>query len=771
MKGLTSKEVQERIDAGLVNKDTGLKTKTVGEIVTGNVCTLFNLVNALLALCVFLVQSYRNMLFMGVVLSNLFIGIVQELRAKYVMDKLSVLTASHAIVVRDGKEEVIFRKEIVQDDLMHLKAGMQICADSIVEQGECEVNESLLTGESVSVGKKKGDKLLSGSFLVSGDVFATVENIGADSYANKITADARHVKEVNSEIQSSVMAIIKFVSVAIFPIAIILFYNQFTLDNATIQTAVVNTVAALIGMIPEGLVLLTSIVMAVSVVRLAKKKTLVQQMYSVETLARVDVFCLDKTGTLTKGEMQLIGSASLSKEPFQEPLSEMMGAFGEGNPTFDAVNKVYHSEKWGVKNVIPFSSERKWSGVNFAEKGSYIIGAPEIVLPHMSDEIKNIIEEHVSNGERVLLLANSLEEIQGKNLPEHRNPMALLFVEDIIKESAPQTIEYLKEQRVQLKIISGDNPRTVSDIARKVGVEGADRYVDCSQFETEEELEAVAEENTVFGRVSPHQKKLLVKKLKEQHTVAMTGDGVNDVLALKEADCGIAMQAGSEAARNVADLVLMNSDFVSIPDVIAEGRRSINNLQRSSTLFLVKTVFAAILAVVFCFLQKKYPYQPIQMSLISGVCIGIPSFILALERNFERVEKGFLSKVFRVAIPGGILMSLNVILCVIFGDILAISNEQISTMAIHMGALVFAVVLFRICYPFNLLRGMLYGGLVVLFLGAVIATGEVFYVTELPGKCYVVMVIMEIINILSLGILKKLVTKILESKVVKRLMI
>ncbi len=764
MKGLTSKEVQERIDAGLVNKDAGLKTKTVGQIIAGNACTLFNLVNVLLAVCVFLVNSYRNALFMGVVLSNLLIGIVQELRAKYVMDKLSVLTAAHAIVIRDKEEDVIFRNEIVKDDLMYLKSGMQICADAVVEQGECEVNESLLTGESVSIAKKKGDKLLSGSYLVSGDVYARVETIGADSYVNRITSDARHMKEVKSEIQSSVMIIIKIVSIAIFPVALLLFWNQFTLQNANMQTAVVNTVAALIGMIPEGLVLLTSIVMAVSVVRLARKQTLVQQMYSVETLARVDVFCLDKTGTLTKGEMQLTGTLALSDDDFEEPLSEMLGALKEGNPTFGAIEKVYHSEKWSVNTKIAFSSERKWSGVNFVKKGSYMMGAPEIVLPSISESMKNIMDEHVSKGERVLLFAHSKEEFQDKNLPENLEPLALLFVEDIIKESAPKTIEYLKNQGVQLKIISGDNPKAVSDIATRVGVEGAKNYVDCSRLKTSEELEAVAEENTVFGRVSPQQKKLLVKKLKEQHTVAMTGDGVNDVLALKEADCGIAMQAGSEAARNVADLVLMNSDFVAIPDIIAEGRRSINNLQRSSTLFLVKTVFAVILAAIFCFVNYRYPYQPIQMSLISGICIGIPSFILALEKNFERVTPGFLKKVFYIALPGGMMMATNVLICVILGAVFSINQDQVSTLATYMGALVFVVILFKICYPFNLLRILLCTGLALLFLGAVTIVGDVFYIRDLTLECYLLVGVLEAGNIVIFSKFQKLIVKMMDSK-------
>lgn len=770
MKGLTTKEVEERIHAGLVNKDAGVKTKTVGQIVTENVCTLFNLVNLLLAVCILLVQSYRNMLFLGVVFSNLFIGIIQELRAKYVMDKLSLLAEAHVPVVRDGREQEVPMHEIVRDECIHLKSGMQICADAVVEEGECEVNESLLTGESNSISKRKGDKLLSGSFLVSGSVYATVEKVGADSYANQLTSSAKYMKKVNSEIKNSVMTIIKIVSVAIFPIAILLFLNQHNLSGASLQDAVVNTVAALLGMIPEGLVLLTSIVMAVSVVRLAGHHTLVQQMYCVETLARVDVFCLDKTGTLTKGEMELGGCERISETDFEKPLGEMMGAMGEGNATFDAIHRNFHEKNWEAERIIPFSSERKWSGIVFEKYGTYVLGAPEFVLPELSVEMKQTIEQHTAVGERVLVFVHSDVKMEDKTLPEDMEPLVFLFLEDVIKESAPQTITYLKEQGVELKIISGDNPKAVSDIARRVGVEGAEHFIDCSKLEDDEKLRECAEKCTVFGRVSPQQKKVLVEALKKQHTVAMTGDGVNDVLALKEADCSIAMQAGSEAARNVSDVVLLNSDFVSIPNIIAEGRRSINNLQRSSALFLVKTVFSVILAVIFCFLNRNYPYQPIQMSLISGVCIGIPSFILALQRNHDLVTPGFLRKVFRLALPGGILVAINVLVCVMLGSLLHMSKMQISTLTTFMGALAFGVILFKVCYPFDLLRTVLYAGMIALFVLAVLVAGEVFFFVRLNVECYIILAGMEVANVFLFGWLQKLIVGMMDSAWFRRKM-
>lgn len=759
MVGLTEEEVQERIRAGKVNYDAGVKTKSVSQIVKGNVFTLFNFVNLLLAAALVFVQSYRNMLFVGVVFWNLFIGIVQELRAKHEMDKLSILSEGRISVVRDGIKKEIPIHEVVEDDLVHFKSGMQVCADSVVVKGECEVNESLLTGESVPVTKHEGDELLSGSFLVSGDVYAEMKQVGANSYANRITSGAKYLKPVNSEIKSAVMKIIKVVSIAIFPVALIFFWNQIRIPDATLQTAVVNTVAALLGMFPEGLVLLISVVMAVSVIRLAQKKTLVQQMYSVETLARVDVFCLDKTGTLTEGTMHMSGYETVSNQQFEKPLSEVMGAMKEGNATFDAINEIYHSEEWKVRTRIPFSSERKWCGVTFEEKGTFLLGAPEFVLQTLDEKQRAIIETHTARGERVLVFAYSSESLESREKPHEIKALAYLFIEDTIKESAPETISYLKNQNVKLKVISGDNPKAVSDIARKVGVQGAEKYIDCSKVNSQEELMKLAEENTVFGRVSPQQKQVLIKALKKKHTVAMTGDGVNDVLALKESDCGIAMQAGSDAARNVADVILMNSDFVSIPDIIAEGRRTINNLQRSATLFLIKTVFSILLAVVFCFLNRKYPYQPIQMTLISSICIGIPSFILALENNFNRVTPGFFRKISRIALPGGILVAVNVILCVFFKELLNMNQEQVSTMTTFMGAGVFAVVLLKICYPFTMLRGALLASLACVFAGAVFVLAPVFFITELPSKAFVVMAGMEIGNIVLFLSVQKMIDK------------
>lgn len=762
--GLTEKEVKERIQKGQSNRNGTIQTKSIKQIIYENIWTLFNLVNFLLALCVAAVHSYRNMLFMGVVICNLLIGIVQEIRAKLVIDRLSILSVAKAAVIRDGGIKEIPVEEIVMDDVIILKSGMQICADAAVLSGECEVNESLLTGESDPVIKRTGETLLSGSFLISGSVFAKVINVGIESYANKITAGAKYIKKVNSEIKKSIMWIVRMVSILIFPISVFLYNNQMQQAGQTFQRGVVSTVAALIGMIPEGLVLLTSIVMAVSVIRLGRKKTLVQEPYCVETLARVDVFCMDKTGTITRGDIELLGSEALGNTEYIKPLTEMVSALEEDNPTFHAVKGRFQGKtEWKSRQRIPFSSERKWSLVSFEDEQTYILGAPEFVCREMEDSLKSKVQEHITRGERVLLFACSGQVPAEKRLPADIKPLALLYLDDIIRENAYDTIRYLKEQDVGLKVISGDNPKAVSYIARKIGIPDADKYIDCSALSTADELRKASEDYAVFGRVSPDQKLCLIKELKREHIVAMTGDGVNDVLALKEADCGIAMQSGSEAARNVAEIVLMNSDFSAIPSIIAEGRRAVNNLTRSASLFLVKTTFSCVLAVIFCFLNMAYPFQPIQMSLISAICIGIPSFLLALERNHTRVRPGFLKSVLKVALPGGLLAVANILCCVLIQRWIPMNVNQIGTLAMYSCALVFAVILFRICYPFNLTRKVMYALLIGIYLVAVIWFGDVFYIERLSWKLFLLLVIIEILNVILYKLYHVIIRKLKEA--------
>lgn len=646
--GLTKEEVEERIKENKVNYDTSLPTKSIKTIVRENIFTLFNLINILLGVAVFCVGSYKNLLFLIVIFCNTTISIIQEINSKKAVDKLSILAQAKVNCIRDGEKQEIGINSIVLDDLLMLETGNQIVADSIILEGEVEVNESFITGESDVIYKRKGDTLLSGSFVVSGKCKAEVIHIGDENYTSKISSGAKYVKKVNSEIMKSLNGIIKIVSIAIVPIGILLFFNQLGLTENSFKNAVVNTVAAIIGMIPEGLVLLTSTVLAVSVIRLSKRKVLVQELYCIETLARVDTLCLDKTGTITEGTMEVndIIEITKSKEELEEILSEISSASDDNNSTIEAIRAKYkNKQKWKVINKIPFSSQKKWSGVCFKDKGSYIIGAPEFVLREKYDEYKERIEKY-SNDYRVIIVANSEGDFIEKELPDKLEVLGFVLISDVIRKEASKTLEYFKEQGVNIKIISGDNPITVSKIAKRAGVENSEKYINMQEIKTKEQLEKAAKEYTIFGRVTPVQKKELVQALKKEgHTVAMTGDGVNDVLALKEADCSIAMASGSDATRNVAELVLLDSNFASMPEIVLEGRRTINNIERSATLFLVKTIYASILAIIFLFVNMPYPFMPIQLTLISTVTIGIPSFVLALEPNKERIKGKFLRNV------------------------------------------------------------------------------------------------------------------------------
>lgn len=646
--GLTKEEVEERIKENKVNYDTSLPTKSIKTIVRENIFTLFNLINILLGVAVFCVGSYKNLLFLIVIFCNTAISIIQEINSKRAVDKLSILAQAKVNCIRDGEKQEIGINSIVLDDLLMLETGNQIVADSIILEGEVEVNESFITGESDVIYKRKGDTLLSGSFVVSGKCKAEVIHIGDENYTSKISSGAKYVKKVNSEIMKSLNGIIKIVSIAIVPIGILLFFNQLGLTENSFKNAVVNTVAAIIGMIPEGLVLLTSTVLAVSVIRLSKRKVLVQELYCIETLARVDTLCLDKTGTITEGTMEVndIIEITKSKEELEEILSEISSASDDNNSTIEAIRAKYkNKQKWKVINKIPFSSQKKWSGICFKDKGSYIIGAPEFVLREKYDEYKERIEKY-SNDYRVIIVANSEGDFIEKELPDKLEVLGFVLISDVIRKEASKTLKYFKEQGVNIKIISGDNPITVSKIAKRAGVENSEKYINMQEIKTKEQLEKAAKEYTIFGRVTPVQKKELVQALKKEgHTVAMTGDGVNDVLALKEADCSIAMASGSDATRNVAELVLLDSNFASMPEIVLEGRRTINNIERSATLFLVKTIYASILAIIFLFVNMPYPFMPIQLTLISTVTIGIPSFVLALEPNKERIKGKFLRNV------------------------------------------------------------------------------------------------------------------------------
>lgn len=719
--GLSEAQVRARVEAGLTNQTSRAPGKTTAQILRGNLMTLFNLLNLVLAILVISVGSYKNALFMIVIILNAVIGTVQELRAKKTVEKLSVISAPTALAVRSGREVKLGVSELVLDDVMVLKSGMQICADGVVLEGEIEVNESLLTGESDPILKRPGDGLMSGSFVVSGRANARVDKVGDDNYAAQLTRDAQRLKKPNSELMKSLNALIRVISVVILPLGAALFIKSRFILHESLQDGVVSTVAAMVGMIPEGLILLTSVALAVGVIRLAQRKTLVQELYCMETLARVDVLCLDKTGTITEGSMEVQGIIPLaaSEDQVRTDMGILASAMQDDNPTFAALRAAFPPIQGSAPlKVVPFSSARKWSGARFEKLGSLVLGAGEFVLGADYPSIRGRVEECAQKGQRVLVLAQSDQEFQGEQgLPQGLKPLALLTLADKIRPEAAGTLRFFAEQDVDLRVISGDNPKTVAAVAGRAGLRDAQLCVDASTLKTEEQIRQAAARYKVFGRVTPEQKCKLVRALKAQgHVVAMTGDGVNDVPALKEADCSVAMASGSDAARQVAQLVLLDNNFASMPHVVLEGRRVINNIRRSASLFLTKTLFSFLLAIISLIFGAGYPFEPIQLTLFSTITIGIPSFFLALEPNRARIQGKFLQTVIRQAAPGA--------LCIVLGvqALTALATgtpEQLSTMATLYAVLVGLIVLFRVCMPFNRNRVVLFAGCCVLFVGAI----------------------------------------------------
>lgn len=727
--GLTTEQVRQRVEQELTNRQENGQTRTISSIIRNNLFTFFNLMNLVLATCLLLVGSYRNLLFMGVVVSNIVIGIIQEIRAKRTIDKLSLISAPVAQVVRGGVLETVAVDQLVLDDIVQLSAGNQICADAVVVQGNVEVNESLITGESDSIAKQPGDSLLSGSFVVSGTCRARLEHVGAESYAARITADAKRHKKPNSELMNALNKIIRGVGIGIIPVGLLLFFKQWLLLKLPLQEAVPSTVAALIGMIPEGLVLLTSVAMAIGVIRLGRYKTLVQELYCIETLARVDVLCLDKTGTITEGDMLVKETVPLEPDaPVQDALGALAACLQDDNATFRAIREAFAPNKeWVCTKTVPFSSQRKWSGASFESRGAYIIGAPEFILRERYGEIRARVEEYSAQGNRVLLLARQQSPLEEEAAPDAQC-LALVLLADKIRPEAPETFRFFQEQGVGIKIISGDNPLTVAEVARRSGVADAGDFVDASTLTTDEAVAEAATRYTVFGRVTPPQKRILVKALKAAgHTVAMTGDGVNDVLALKDADCSVAMASGSDAARHVAQLVLLDSNFSSMPRVVMEGRRVINNIERSASLFLVKTIYSAVLSLIFLFLAAQYPFVPIQLTLISALTIGFPSFVLALEPNKRRVQGRFLTNVLGKAVPGALTIVANILIIMALSAAFQMSSDQSSTIATISTGFIGLLVLFRVCMPFDWKRKALWGAMVAAFFCAVVFFHELFF--------------------------------------------
>ena len=752
--GLNSDQVNEYFENGWSNEPVEPPSKTVPEIIKSNLFTYFNLVFAVLAALLILAGSFRNLTFLPVILANLFIGIIQEIRAKNTLDKLSVLNAPKALVVREGRQFSIPAEELVLDDIVIFKAGNQICADAIVVDGEVSVNESLLTGESDEISKKPGDELMSGSFIVSGECYARLDKVGEDSYISKLTLEA---KAMNSEEQSEMIRVLDklvgVVGILIIPIGLLLFGQQFFFSGASFSKSITSMVAAVIGMIPEGLYLLASVALVVSVMRLASKKVLVHDMKCIETLARVNVLCVDKTGTITEntmevnGEIPMDGYDSQSMAPLKQIISDFASAMSSDNITMKAM-KDYFNKPSGRKavSVSPFSSQFKYSGAAF-EDGSYVLGAPEFVLREDYDNYREQIEQYSSEGYRVLVFGIYDGVIDGKALTGKVTPLGLVFLSNPIRKEAPETFKYFENQGVEIKVISGDNPVTVSQVALQAGIANADNYIDASTLTTDETIEDAVLRYTVFGRVTPDQKRKFVRALKKAgRTVAMTGDGVNDVLALKDADCSVAMASGSDAAAQASQLVLLDSNFACMPSVVMEGRRVVNNIERSASLFLVKNIFSFLLSLFSVCFMINYPLEPSQISLISVFTIGVPAFFLALQPNKNIIQGHFLSNVLIKALPAGITDFLVVGALVVFGQVFEVGETDISTACTMLLAIVGFVILYNISKPMNALRWCVWGGCIVGLLGCSIYLGDLFAMRGMSTKCIMLFVVFAIIT-------------------------
>lgn len=732
--GLTEAEAARRMEAGQGNAARADAGKSVWQILAGNLFTLFNLLNAALAAALIAVGSYRNLLFMGVVVSNTLIGAIQELRAQHTIRRLSVLNAPVVHVLREGRERACRPEELVRGDLTVMRSGDQVVADGVVRSGAGAANESLLTGESNAIAKHAGDWVMSGSYITEGRCVVELVRVGDESYANRLTRAARQIKRPRSALMNDLNRLLRFVSVILTPLGLLLFCKQYFLNATPLETAVPSTVAAMLGMIPEGLVLLTSMAMAVGVVRLGRRGTLVQELYGIETLARADVLCLDKTGTLTTGRMTVseMLPAEADENELRASLSRFLGAFDARSGTLDALRGCVPPGTETPTAVLPFSSARKKSAASFDDGTTLILGAPTFVLgDRFSPPLRQAAEERAAQGARVLALAQARGSVTETDAPPVHRLLGLIFLEEEVRENAAQTLAYFREQGVTIKLISGDDPRTVSAIARRVALPGYDAWVDASTLTDDAALTAACDRCTVFGRVTPEQKMRLVEALKRAgHSVAMTGDGVNDIPALKAADCSIAMAGGSDAAKHAAQLTLLDADFSAMPRVVGEGRRVVNNITRAASLFLVKTLYSFALSVLMLFLPVAYPFQPIQLTLISTLTIGVPSFLLAMEPNRQPIRGRFLETVLSRAIPGAAAVTVCAALSMAF-SLLGWSHGMCATLATLSAGAMGLVVLLRLCWPLTLARTLLVAAMTSGFVLTVSLLGRVFFLQRL----------------------------------------
>ena len=760
--GLTDEEVRQRVEEGLTNRADISTDKTTKEIVISNVFTYFNLIFLVITILLIMVGSFRNLTFLPIIIGNTVIGIVQEIRAKKTLEKMSLLNAPHADVIRNGSVKQISTEELVKDDVILLTAGKQICADAVVISGNIQVNESLLTGEADEVEKTEGSTLMSGSFVVSGECYARLEKVGNESYISKLSLEAKSMggKE-QSEMIRSINLIVKWVGIVIIPIGLILFWQSHFVNGESITKSVTSTVAAIIGMIPEGLYLLTTVALALSTMKLARKKVLLHDMKSIETLARVDVLCVDKTGTITEPDMKLKEiflcknsgadgtQTALTLDELKSLILDYANASVDNNATMLAL-KAYAAEaltnntsalhRTAVSQQA-FSSSLKYGSVTFSD-GTYLLGAPEFIMHEDFARIEEEIIPYADKGDRVLLFARYDGENVENGINGSVTPLGFVALANPIRENAVKTFEYFKSQGVAIKVISGDNPRTVSRIAIQAGIESAESFVDAATLDTEDKIADAVNKYTVFGRVTPKQKKQLVKALQAKgHTVAMTGDGVNDILAMKDADCSVAMASGSEAAAQAAQVVLLDSDFAHMPDVVYEGRRVVNNIQRSASLFLVKNIFSLLLSLFSVILMVTYPLEPAQVSLISMFTIGVPGFLLALEQNKDRIKGRFITNVMLKALPGGLTDVIAVGALVVCGEVFCISDASIGTIATLVLSVVGFMILFKISEPLN---GMKYAVIIGNIAGLVFSgffLKKLFALTDLSNICILLMIV------------------------------
>lgn len=760
--GLTDEEVRQRVEEGLTNRADISTDKTTKEIVISNVFTYFNLIFLVITILLIMVGSFRNLTFLPIIIGNTVIGIVQEIRAKKTLEKMSLLNAPHADVIRNGSVKQISTEELVKDDVILLTAGKQICADAVVISGNIQVNESLLTGEADEVEKTEGGTLMSGSFVVSGECYARLEKVGNESYISKLSLEAKSMggKE-QSEMIRSINLIVKWVGIVIIPIGLILFWQSHFVNGESITKSVTSTVAAIIGMIPEGLYLLTTVALALSTMKLARKKVLLHDMKSIETLARVDVLCVDKTGTITEPDMKLKEiflcknsgadgtQTALTLDELKSLILDYANASVDNNATMLAL-KAYAAEaltnntsalhRTAVSQQA-FSSSLKYGSVTFSD-GTYLLGAPEFIMHEDFARIEEEIIPYADKGDRVLLFARYNGENVENGINGSVTPLGFVALANPIRANAVKTFEYFKSQGVAIKVISGDNPRTVSRIAIQAGIESAESFVDAATLDIEDKIADAVNKYTVFGRVTPKQKKQLVKALQAKgHTVAMTGDGVNDILAMKDADCSVAMASGSEAAAQAAQVVLLDSDFAHMPDVVYEGRRVVNNIQRSASLFLVKNIFSLLLSLFSVILMVTYPLEPAQVSLISMFTIGVPGFLLALEQNKDRIKGHFITNVMLKALPGGLTDVIAVGALVVCGEVFCISDASIGTIATLVLSVVGFMILFKISEPLN---GMKYAVIIGNIAGLVFSgffLKKLFALTDLSNICILLMIV------------------------------